>query len=90
MKMILIIAVFVLLTTVRAKAQPPVTTLTNSIPPTGTAVRTNSAVTMFYDSLAPYGQWLWVAPYGWVWSPNGVSVDWRLTFSRQLELGHEK
>jgi hypothetical protein len=31
----------------------------------------------FYDQLAPYGQWLWVDPYGWVWSPNNVAPGWR-------------
>jgi hypothetical protein len=31
----------------------------------------------FYDQLAPYGQWLWVDPYGWVWSPNNLAVGWR-------------
>jgi len=31
----------------------------------------------FYDQLAPYGQWLWIDPYGWVWSPNNVAAGWR-------------
>jgi len=31
----------------------------------------------FYDQLAPYGQWLWIDPYGWVWSPNNVTPGWR-------------
>jgi hypothetical protein len=31
----------------------------------------------FYDQLAPYGQWLWIDPYGWVWSPNNVDAGWR-------------
>ena len=31
----------------------------------------------FYDQLSPYGQWLWIDPYGWVWSPNYVAAGWR-------------
>ena len=32
---------------------------------------------MFYDSLAPYGHWFWLDPYGWVWTPNKVAYGWR-------------
>jgi hypothetical protein len=31
----------------------------------------------FYDQLAPYGQWSWLDPYGWVWTPNNVDAGWR-------------
>jgi hypothetical protein len=31
----------------------------------------------FYDRLAPYGDWTELTPYGWVWCPNGVGVEWR-------------
>ena len=31
---------------------------------------------LFYDSLSPYGEWLWVDPYGWVWAPM-VDCAWR-------------
>ena len=34
-------------------------------------------VTLFYDSLAPYGEWLQLAPYGWVWIPREVPVGWK-------------
>jgi len=30
--------------------------------------------TTFYDSLAPYGNWVRVEPYGWCWQPAVVSV----------------
>ncbi|MDS4020365.1 MAG: hypothetical protein RKR03_07630, partial [Candidatus Competibacter sp.] len=30
----------------------------------------------FYDELAPFGDWRWFEPYGWVWYPN-VADDWR-------------
>jgi hypothetical protein len=28
------------------------------------------------EDLDSYGRWVYVAPYGWVWSPNGVGPDW--------------
>lgn len=28
------------------------------------------------DDLDGYGRWVNVPPYGWVWSPSGVAVDW--------------
>jgi hypothetical protein len=28
------------------------------------------------DDLDAYGRWIYVPPYGWVWSPNGVAADW--------------
>lgn len=31
----------------------------------------------FYDALDPYGDWLRVEPYGWVWAPNMVDPFWR-------------
>jgi len=34
-------------------------------------------VSYFYRPLAPYGDWVNVAPYGWVWIPYNVSPDWR-------------
>jgi hypothetical protein len=34
-------------------------------------------VSIFYDELAPYGDWLQLAEYGWVWIPAGVEVGWR-------------
>src|SRR5215475_11360304 len=42
-------------------------------PPAGTEV-TSEAV--FYDRLAPYGYWTFVAPYGRVWVP-AVGYGWR-------------
>lgn len=36
-------------------------------------------VTQFYDSLAPYGNWVYVADYGYCWQPTVAVVDvsWR-------------
>ena len=31
----------------------------------------------FHDQLALYGQWFWLEPYGWVWTPANVGVGWR-------------
>ena len=42
-------------------------------PPPGTDL-SNEAV--FYDQLAPYGSWTWIAPYGRIWVP-AVGWGWR-------------
>lgn len=34
-------------------------------------------ISVFYDDLAPYGDWVREAEYGWVWIPGGVPVGWR-------------
>lgn len=34
-------------------------------------------VTFFYGELAPYGDWIEITPYGWVWTPWDVPVGWR-------------
>src|SRR5262245_2809457 len=34
-------------------------------------------VQFFYDSLDPYGDWVRVEPYGWVWAPGAVDPFWR-------------
>jgi hypothetical protein len=34
-------------------------------------------VGFFYDRLAPYGDWVQFAPYGWCWSPYNTPVGWR-------------
>lgn len=34
-------------------------------------------VSIFYDSLAPYGTWVTIEPYGSCWVPSDVDVDWR-------------
>src|SRR5262252_2503649 len=35
------------------------------------------SVSVFYNDLAPYGQWVDTAPYGWCWAPQQVPVVWR-------------
>lgn len=34
-------------------------------------------VSFFYDALAPHGDWLWVEPWGWAWTPRDVEPGWR-------------
>ncbi len=34
-------------------------------------------ISIFYDSLAPYGRWFDADDYGWVWTPYDVPVGWR-------------
>src|SRR5882672_1742497 len=47
-------------------------------PTTDATTAANSPdVTLFYDSLAPYGEWTELAPYGWVWIPRDVPVGWQ-------------
>jgi hypothetical protein len=39
--------------------------------------RNVDSVEVFYDSLAPYGDWINMPGYGWVWRPSGVPIGWR-------------
>ncbi len=34
-------------------------------------------VSVFYESLAPYGEWVMIPPHGWVWMPYDIGYDWR-------------
>lgn len=34
-------------------------------------------ISLFRDALSPYGDWLWVDPWGWAWSPWDVEPGWR-------------
>ena len=40
-------------------------------------VKADVDIGFFYDRLAPYGEWITVAPYGWVWSPADMAPGWR-------------
>jgi hypothetical protein len=40
-------------------------------------VKADVDIGFFYDKLAPYGEWVSVSPYGWVWSPADMSPGWR-------------
>lgn len=34
-------------------------------------------IALFWDALRPYGDWLWVEPWGWVWTPWDIQPGWR-------------
>jgi hypothetical protein len=34
-------------------------------------------IDIFYDQLAPYGEWITLDPYGWVWCPYDIEPGWR-------------
>lgn len=38
---------------------------------------THFEISLFWDALSPYGDWLWVDPWGWVWTPWDVEPGWR-------------
>src|SRR5262245_33556298 len=39
--------------------------------------QTSIEVQFFYEAMDPYGDWIWVAPHGWVWAPAAVDPFWR-------------
>jgi hypothetical protein len=41
------------------------------------AARVAVDLASFHDALAPYGDWLWVEPWGRVWTPWDVGPGWR-------------
>lgn len=36
-----------------------------------------STVGLFYDALRPYGEWIWMQPYGLCWYPYNMPIDWQ-------------
>ena len=50
---------------------------TSSMTPANADVRTSVSVSFFYDSLAPHGQWISSAQFGYVWRPVHVYAGWR-------------
>ncbi|MCI0391054.1 MAG: hypothetical protein MOB07_20095 [Acidobacteria bacterium] len=47
---------------------------TRPLPPSQRAI---VDIGIFYDDLAPYGTWLQIDGYDWVWTPHGIHVGWR-------------
>jgi hypothetical protein len=49
------------------------------VPATGPAWQGGGEIelSVFFDALSPYGDWLWVEPWGWVWTPWDVEPGWR-------------
>lgn len=65
-------------------AEPPVTTppprpAPPAPPPPPPPPRPVATVDLdfFYGALDPYGDWIWIEPYGWVWAPVRVEPFWR-------------
>src|SRR5437868_4000171 len=52
---------------------PPPPPVYQSVP----QIQTTADVDAFRDDLAPYGQWIDTAEYGWVWAPAAVAPEWR-------------
>lgn len=46
-------------------------------PPPAPPAAVEVDLSFFFDDLSPYGDWLWLEPYGWVWTPAGVPFGWR-------------
>lgn len=38
---------------------------------------TTASLNLFFDALAPYGNWILMPDYGYVWQPAEVGPDWR-------------
>ena len=36
-----------------------------------------ASISFYFDDLAPYGTWVELSPYGWVWVPVDTPVGWR-------------
>jgi hypothetical protein len=34
-------------------------------------------ISVFYTDLAPYGEWISLDPYGWVWTPYDIAPGWQ-------------
>jgi Family of unknown function (DUF6600) len=74
MKIIIkLLAAIALASAARVAAQENVAPL----PPPAESPPLTPEVSFFYDQLAPHGQWFWLEPYGWVWTPNDVDTAWR-------------
>ena len=37
----------------------------------------DARMSLFYNALTPYGEWVYNDRYGWCWYPDNISVDWR-------------
>ncbi len=45
--------------------------------PPGWHAQPRAGLPPFYDDLSPWGEWLRVEPWGWVWSPWDMEPGWR-------------
>lgn len=61
-----------------SQPSPPVGTPTNDVeqfPPPTYIDNPPSEVATFYDTLAPYGSWLYLKDRGWCWQPSAAAVN---------------
>jgi hypothetical protein len=58
----------------KAAAQQPAAMDPNSPPPEHPVP---AEASFFFDQLAPYGEWAWIEPHGWVWCPSHMAAGWR-------------
>ena len=83
MKRILLLAMLSLLTAgcMVATAPPDTTPAPRPIPPPPPPPPSVPTVAVdidyFYGSLDPYGDWIRMDPYGWVWAPGRIDPYWR-------------
>jgi len=66
------ICLLFLLLLVTLNFQPVVTTEVHAADPPWNA---DARVSMFYDALLPYGNWVHHGKYGWCWYPYNVPVE---------------
>lgn len=58
-------------------------------PPGPPSPRVSAEVALFWDDLAPFGDWVWLEVHGWVWIPAGVPAGWRpYTYGRWVYTAH--
>jgi hypothetical protein len=67
-----ILAALVLAASFASSPACVVTDAPETVPPT--TPDADIVVSPFYDALAPYGDWVWVDAYGWVWIPSATIV----------------
>jgi len=61
-----------------ARATPPVAPARPANPPRTVSAPEDRDYQMFYEGLAPHGQWFESDEYGWVWRPAAArATDWR-------------
>lgn len=71
---LLLVALAILSSGCYVAYEPPVTSPPPPPPPRPPVV---VEFDMFYGALDPYGDWIRVEPYGWVWAPAAVDPFWR-------------
>ena len=68
----------------RPQSQAPVATPVSTTQTVIVEQRPAVTTQVFYDSLSPYGTWIYLDSYGWTWQPTvaTVNVNWRPYYDR--------